>query len=172
MITIQHQEEALSVAYFISVVTQAGCNYSFRGSPGFDYKIDASIHQVTKIGNQYEEIGIPIDVQLKATKNWRENATHIIYDMEVDAYNSFIRRKSRIASPLILALLCLPTDITTWIDHSDSQLILRKCSYWHSIAGNISTNSRTKTIHIPKTQVFSPSSVLQLTQMAESGSLV
>jgi len=61
-------------------------------------------------------------------------------------------------------VLVLPTEENEWVHHSAESLILRRCAYWESLRGRdpIEGSEASTTIHIPKANIFSPSTLQRL----------
>ena len=180
MLTTQHIQEDLSRAYIQAVAARAGVNLSL-GAQAHDYGVDGVFHQVT-IRTQTDGQGKPrrrrlnsgfnLEFQCKASKDWHDEPDAIVYDLEVKAYNDLVQRSAtRNATPLILILMCLPTDEADWLYLTEHQLLLRKCCYWHRLTGYETDNQESKRIRIPKVQMLDPMAVTTLLTQVEQGLL-
>jgi hypothetical protein len=50
-----------------------------------------------------------------------------------------------------------------WLVHLNSELLLRYCGYWVSLAGQPTTqNAKTVTVHVPRENLFSPEALKRL----------
>lgn len=116
-------------------------------------------------------MGVSFDCQLKATVNWKEEETSIVYDLEADTYNKIIYRHQNSTIPCILVLLCLPTEEAEWLHISEEELKLRKCCYYLYINGEPTNNKETIRIRIPRTNVFSPDAVKELVEKVRLGEI-
>jgi hypothetical protein len=86
---------------------------------------------------------------------------HIVYDLDVRAYN--ILRNSECTTPRILVLYLFPSAEADWLSQSDEQLELRKCACWSSLRGSpATTNTDTIRIRVPHVNRFSPEAINQL----------
>ena len=169
MLTEQHIAEDLSRAYVQAVAAKAGVNLSTRVH---DYGVDGTFHPIRIINGRRAEAGFPLDFQLKASKNWEMNENQIVYDLEVKTYNDLIHRGSTSrAVPCILILLCLPENPQEWLELSEEQLLLRKCSYWHHVTGDLTENTETIRIRIPQAQRLTSESLLALLERVKGGDL-
>lgn len=177
MITSQHQEELIHLAYVQAVAAGAGANTAFSH---YDYGIDVSFGMVERTYKgtnskgqslyDYYENGIKIASQLKATITWQASAADIIYDLDADAYNKIIRMNAkRNGTPMILILLCLPRHKTRWMSVGAQELVLRNCCYWIKLQGQTTNNSSSIRIRIPKHQVFDPKALSVILSQIENG---
>lgn len=91
MLTIPHCKESLSKAYVTAVVGHAGHNLAW-GDREHDYGVDGSIKQLALRGSSIREIGWAIDFQAKTTINWQYDGNHVVYDIDVIAYNDLVER--------------------------------------------------------------------------------
>jgi len=150
--TDEHRMEQLSRAYVQAVAACAGCRWSV---PTPDYGIDLTLRRVARKGARWNEVGVPLDIQLRSTTAATPTATEIVYDLDVETYERL--RRARRESPALLVLLVLPAEPTEWLSHTEQQLELRKCAYWFSLRGLPSTrNVRSVRVRIPRRNQFSP----------------
>lgn len=169
MLTSQHIEEALSLAYVQAIAGRAGVNLSTRRH---DYGIDGSFHEVHIVHGRRVESGFTLDWQLKASIHYDINDSSILCNIEAKTYNDLIiRASSERATPCILIVLHLPEDAAMWMEFSEEQLLLRKCCYWHYLKGELTSNSQTKRITIPRAQQLTPEAVLRLLDHVKRGEL-
>jgi hypothetical protein len=180
MLTTQHVQEDLSRAYIQAVAARAGVNLSL-GTHAHDYGVDGTFHQVSirqrvdrdgVVRDRRINSGFNLEFQCKASKNWNEESDAIAYDLEAKTYNDLIQRASfRNATPLILILMCLPPDEVDWLAHTEHELLLRKCCYWHRLKGSETGNLDRKRIRIPKLQLLNATAVNELLHQVENGTL-
>jgi hypothetical protein len=166
MITVQHTQECISVAYVHAVAGMAGVNY--KGTATHDYGVDGVLSPVKILNKRRVESGFQIDFQLKSSTNWQENSTEIYYDIESKTYNDLVQREKR-ATPLILLLLCLPKDKDEWVCWNDECVVLRRMCYWAKLCGTPTSNTSTKRIAIPKHQIFTPESLVEILSLVSRG---
>lgn len=163
--------ESLSRAYVQALAGGARVNLRLeQNQREFDYGVDGTFHPIKQVGKSLCDSGFPLDFQLKATTNWRINDTEIIYSMDAEAYNKLVdRNNDKRAIPQILILFCLPQNPDEWLEANEDRLKLRKCCYWQRLQGELTTNSTTVTVRIPRTQVFHVQSLLQLLDQVTQG---
>jgi len=164
--TEEHIKEALSLRYIELVAAFNG----YKTSSSYpDYGTDLEIKEIDfRIENQhkrYLETGRELKFQLKATT---ENSIlmeeeSIKFDLQAYTYNDLHSRKNS-KCPLILILFVLPSDKSSWLNISDSELITRKCAYWYfpDKAELLTSNSATKRISINKKNFISKDTLNQL----------
>lgn len=168
LITREHTQEALSLAYVHALAGRAGLNLGTRTI--FDYGIDGSFHPVTKVGDRLIQTGFQVDFQMKATTNWRHESDDVVYDLDARAHVVLTGRERGL--PLaILILLCLPEDATHWLDGCEDYLRLKHCCYWYRPPGPPTTNSSTIRIRVPRANVLTPDSLKEIMLTARTEGL-
>jgi len=151
----EHLKEQLNIAYVTAVVAKAGATFD---SPKQDYGIDGRIAEVRRFQDgKYHATNWILNCQLKATTNYNLKDDSVAYEMEVEAYNKLVESEGN--TYRILIVFCLPSDWQNWLNITEEQLILKKCCYWAFIVDVPSTNKRSRTIHIPRTNLFTPEAV-------------
>mgnify|MGYP005821389005 CR=1 FL=1 len=158
-ITEQHTEESLCLAHIYALAGVAGVNYGIRKV--YDYGVDGQFNTVVSRGNRKVDSGFPLDFQAKATVDWELSDGHIVYDLEAKTYNDMVER-SEAETTLMLILLCLPRNRAAWHGTSTQETIMRHCCYWHILEGGVTSNTSTKRIFIPQSQVLTPDVLNQL----------
>lgn len=159
LITLQHTEECLSLAFVHALAGRAGV--SLAAQRVHDYGIDGTFRSVKIIGKRRVETGYAVDFQMKATTTWEHNGSEVVYDLEAKNYNDMVQRDGA-ATPCILILLCLPSDHENWIDADEDRLILQRCCYWTQLDGDPSPNSYTKRIFIPRKNALTPQAIASI----------
>lgn len=171
MITTQHIQEDLSRAYVQAVAGMAGFLVTINGR-SHDYGVDGTFHQVTLLRSQRVESGFNLDFQCKASVDWTRESAEVVYDLESQTYNNLVLRSKRTgATPLILILLCLPHDQSSWLHFDESRMLLKECSYWHQLTGTETDNKSSRRIRIPRVQMLRPETLSELLERVEHRSL-
>lgn len=167
MITDQHKEEQLSRAYVHAVVAHAG--FIFEPATT-DYGVDGAIRMVHDRNGRRFVGGHSLDVQLKATTNWSLVDGELVYDLEAKTYNDLVDRFTEArATPMILALLCLPKDEVDWLSITTDELVLRHCCYWCRVGATKTQNTTTQRIKIPEVNVLDQNAVAMLLEKVRKG---
>ncbi|MBO9621369.1 MAG: DUF4365 domain-containing protein [Sphingomonas sp.] len=145
-------KERLSIGYVALVSARAGCQV--LEIPVDRESCDIEIRPVA---------GAPvrIDVQLKATVNLVHTDDMVSFALDVKNYNDLCA--TRVANPQYLVVLDLPDDSEQWLSADANELVFKRCAFWLSLKGQPrSDNVATKTVHIPKDQVFNPESLTNI----------
>lgn len=156
MLTRQHTQECLSLAFVHALAGRAGVNVSVDRV--FDYGVDGAFHPVTIRNNRRVESGFNVDFQLKSTVNWSIDGDHVVYDLEAKTFNDLVTRAPE-ADRCILILLCLPRDEAQWLAGSEAELILRHCCYWAILEGAETDREQTQRIRIPRANLLTVEAV-------------
>jgi hypothetical protein len=159
LITLQHIEECLSLAYVHALVGNAGVSLSAHRI--HDYGIDGTFRSVKIVGNRRVESGFGVDFQMKATTNWQHKEENVVYDLEAKTYNDLVQRETE-ATPCILILLCLPPNQDDWVDTNETRTVLKHCCYWVGLQGPATPNSATKRITIPRVNTLTSTVIGQI----------
>lgn len=161
MLTEEHAKEGLSRAYVQAVASQAGVIVSLK-ERSQDYGIDGSFHEVLIIKGRRRESGATLDFQLKATHRASLQDDFVVCNIDADTVNLLARRSSQPQlTQAILIICCLPVEKEQRLEISEREMSLRKCCYWCFIS-ELTTNSHSATVRIPRSQVFSPEALTSL----------
>ena len=164
---IEKIKEELSKSYLNAVCSRAGIDVECMTHDADS--IDVHIKKEYTASNG--EICISqMNIQLKATSQiLREDDQTISFPLKVKNYNDL---RKRCACPFLLCVLFLPNDETEWINHSTSELIIKRCMHWMNLVGMPDTsNKETVTLRIPKGNIVSPSTMEQLLSDTAEGLL-
>lgn len=156
MLTQNHSQECLSLAYVHAVSGLAGVNLQVGNR--HDYGVDGTFRPVVRLNGRRVESGYPVDFQLKASTKWSYQGKYVVYDLEAKTYNDMVAREDS-AVALILLLLCLPQNSDDWLASTEEELILRHACYWYQIRGDRTDNSASKRIFIPRANLLTPAAV-------------
>jgi hypothetical protein len=162
LLTSTDQEEALSRVYVAAVAAGAGYLTS-QPQPdrdGVDMQVCA--------GGAMRPC---LDIQLKATINLGLPASGA-FRFPLKRRNYDLLRAPTMV-PRILVVLQLPSDQSEWLSIGPESLILRRCAYWASLAGQAETeNTASVTVAIPDEQRFDVRSLVGLMERARMGPIV
>ncbi|MGO8224746.1 DUF4365 domain-containing protein [Rhizobium ruizarguesonis] len=161
MLTKNHAQESLSVAYMHAVAATARVHMTMGGS--FDYGIDGSFDLIDvvdsvdrrgKVRKVHRNARCPISFQLKSSTKWKIAGDDILWPMESNDYNKLVYEGTHIV-PIILILLCLPKSESEWADFSEDALALKKCCYFAVLRGEpIPQHDTTRQIRIPRSDLL------------------
>lgn len=163
MLHDNHAKSYLSESYVHAVVTQAGylCNFARQ-----DYGVDAVIsetQEIPKIG--FWPTGYQFNLQIKATHDFKKVGKSISYDLEADAYNKLLHHEGGF---IVLVVFCLPKDANERVALTENCLRLKNCCYWYHVTGAPTPNKNSKTIKIPRAQMFTPGACKELMDLVRN----
>ncbi|MEM9294133.1 MAG: DUF4365 domain-containing protein [Acidobacteriota bacterium] len=143
--------EELSLAYVHATATAVGAS-SQRVVPDFH---GADVRFTWEDGSDWSPRYL--DAQLKATAREPHGdpsgQRRLGYDLEVKDYERL--RSEKRAVPLILVVLFAPQDQERWVEHSEEQLVMRRCAYWLDLRGAPATANRSSLrVWLPAAQRF------------------
>jgi len=147
-----NQQEFFSQAVVFSIVSASGFNILMP-------RVDRKKLDFTIEGDSVES---RINVQLKSTTVARFSRGALHYTLDRATYD-ILRVPS--SSPFWLVVVVLPRDVRRWASHSKASLILRRCTYWHSLEGYPEIITESATVRIPEEQRFTVE-CLQATMLA------
>ena len=160
---ISARQEAFSRAYIHAVVAVAGC-WIAAPQPDND-KIDWMVGSRVR-GTKFTKPNIAI--QAKCLLGESAEGDDTAYVLDIDTYDNL--RDNFVSSPRILVVVRVPRDFPNWLLQEESQLVLRHCAYWLSLKGLPDVpNSATRTVHLPRANVFSPLSLQAMMVRASNG---
>jgi len=136
-----------------------------------DYGVDLEVRRIGNFKSKRIDLGVVLEFQLKASINWESSDSHVIFDLEAEAYNRLIYRRDNASTPCLLVLCCLPKEESSWLHVCEDELVIKKCCYYHVIDGNETGNSSKKRIKIPRTQLLTPQSIQELSKCNYDGAL-
>ncbi|WP_414676649.1 DUF4365 domain-containing protein [Mesorhizobium sp.] len=152
VLSSQHIQERLSLAYIHAVSGRAGVNVS--GASVHDYGVDGRLQPLVRRGGRTVENGFNLDFQAKSTTRWQISGDTIVYDLEAKTYNDIVSRDP-LATPLVLLLMCLPENDIHWLAVDENSAVLRNCCYWMRFAhGPVTRNVSTVRIYVPRANVL------------------
>jgi hypothetical protein len=157
----EKQKEQFSNAYARAVAAAAGCSTSTSDldDKGVDIKIEG--YECPE-GYDCVQGDFPsVDLQLKSTfQDLLIKEGNIHYPLKVENYKKL---RARRATPIYLVLMLVPRDSSEWLSQSPEELIMRRCSYWLSLAEAPETNNEKNiTVQIPVGNLFNVEALLAL----------
>jgi hypothetical protein len=163
------RSEELSVAYVSAIAAHAGIRVESVSRK--DYGTDMTFKRLRKrtIDNNYSDMhGIIVPCQIKSARapEWRESKQKdsISYDLRAKNYNDLVN-----STLGFLILMCLPATVEQWVQQDQECLRLYKCCYyWIPGADDeLTGNKYTKTIHIPREQLFTAEILARIVDEAQ-----
>lgn len=131
------------------------------GGLGYHGCLDTTIGAAATVGTGH--LAKPkIDIQLKATRQQNvEREEYVSWTLDIKHYDSL---RAPAIAPHLLVVLLLPDDVEESIEHTAEQLVLRRCAYWVMMTGMDAApaGQQTRTVRLPKSQLFSPGALTVL----------
>lgn len=156
MMDLTMQKEQFSLAYVHAVAACAGYGWSRRNVD--DDSVDISIHQRGTNGTVRSP---QLDLQVKATAVPTTMEDRIAFPLKMKNYDDL--RPENLMVPRLLVLVLVPENPAEWIEHTDEEMVMRRCGYYLSLRGRPDTdNQHTTTVHVPRGNMFSPDSLQNL----------
>lgn len=160
MMNITQRMECFSRAYIQAVAAHAGFQVSVPGVD--DDSVDGII--LSRIGKRPR-----LEFQLKATGQEVLRDDHVAFPLPLKNYDDL---RIETITPRLLIVVVMPGNKDEWLDQSEDALCLRRCAYWHSMLGQPeTTNSTTVTVHLPRSQVFTPGSLVDMMERIQAGAM-
>src|SRR5215470_14877443 len=151
-------KERLSVAYLTAVSARAGCQFS---------EVNVDRNRIDGTISPIAGARVKIDLQLKATSSPSFENDHLIFDLDVAAYDAL--RSTQVQSAQLLVVLALPEDPASWLTADEETLALKKCAYWLNLSGRPTvSNTATVRVRLPRSQILSPEELRHLIERADA----
>lgn len=151
-------KEQLSIAHLHAIASRAGFTCD---APGTDQQsVDLTIGSKEYIDRSSDYSCAKIDLQLKSTSSADLRNDTLAFRLKLKNYDDL--RETKRFVPIMLVVQVLHRDPNEWLAVDEDSLLLKHCCYWYSLKGLPSIETDQTTIHIPRSQVLSPTSLLQL----------
>lgn len=150
-------------AYVQAIAASAGCQILTWSAD--NERIDATLARHTELATVR---GARLDIQLKATATRCRRATYVGFPIDLATYDAL--RPTNVMVPRILVVLLMNQTVSEWTHHTETRLALRRCAYWASVRGAAPiANRASKTIRLPRTQVFDAQALDAIFTTIENG---
>lgn len=156
------QQECFGDAFLLAVAGAAGCAVSLRrpDDDSIDWTLSCRLSRRPKI-----------DVQMKTWTGGDDSSDPIRYPLKRKNYDDLIL--TDVLAPRILVLVMIPQGIEEWITSSVGQLVLRRCSYWVSLAGQPQSDNETSvTVSVPRANVLTVNALQGLMRRINEGGAI
>src|SRR5579862_8941163 len=153
-------EAELSYAYLHAVAAHASFECVCTGRHSDNAGVDARVHALGDFGGPRSDV--TLEVQLKATSQAPNDlGDKYSYSLKRKHYDKL--RSGNTECQRLLIVLFLPKDAAEWLQHSETELALRRCAYWISLRGAPeSTNETSQTVYLPKMNLLSVDALKRL----------
>lgn len=124
-------------------------------------ELDEDSEDITFKAPDTTKPGAKLDAQLKCTQNLDINGDSFSYPLDVKNYNDLRWQREELYVPRILIVVHVPADPDEWMACATDQIVLKRCAYWASLAGQPATeNTSTIGVTISTERVFDPIALL------------
>lgn len=154
------QMEDLQISYTSALCASVDISYDTQRHD--DDSTDAIIKKTIFLpdGGRFNS---QLRIQLKSTcspSQYTDAGDCIRYTLKVKNYNDLCTPST---TPVILCLLILPEEDSIWVNWSIEELLIKGSMYWLDLSSaERSPNAETVSVSIPKSNIVSPESLLDL----------
>lgn len=162
------QQEEFSYAFIGAIVSAAGYSLDpptrLMDNAGIDIRVTAP-GEVGTVSHPTFAAQVKSTSSSIVTKDQQIN-----FPLLVKNYNHLI--KTNFYFPHLLIVVLIPKERSGWVESTDEKTILQKAAYWISLKGREQTQNKTNiTIHIPRENLLTPSSLQELMQRIADNNL-
>ncbi|MBB5750997.1 DUF4365 domain-containing protein [Prosthecomicrobium pneumaticum] len=157
------RQEAFAGSYIRAVISLAGCSIAIPETD--NDKVDIVAMSRVK-GSKFTKP--KIDIQSKCKLGPVPTGDPISYTLNMETYDNL--RDPLVTNPRILVVVFVPELHPDWVVQDEAQLALRHCGYWTCLQGEPEvTGQDSKTVHLPKANVFSAAALQAMMVSASNG---
>ena len=159
MLTTNDKED-VHISYLSAVCASASISFDLQRHD--DDSTDGIVKKLITLddGSKYMS---SLRIQLKCTSSlsqYSDGEEIFQYKLKVKNYNDLC---TRCTTPIILGLLVLPEDEKTWIEWSETELLINGCMYWANFSNKLpSNNKNTVTVSIDKKNLINKDTLLEI----------
>lgn len=159
------RKEQFSRAYVQAVAAVAGFAWS---QPSVD---DDSVDLTLSARGGGGTVKSPkLDLQLKCHALMTPAGPTFTYPVKIKNYDEL--RDDAVMVPRVLVVVLVPDEVVDWLNHTETELALRRCGYWISLRGLAATpNTATVSLTINRDNGFSPHALTQIMHRVSRGGL-
>jgi hypothetical protein len=161
---ITTQKEQYSKAFVRAVAAVAG--YKITECDVDDDSIDMGL--AGKRGDGGAFVTAPhLELQLKCTETDDGADEKLSHVLKIKNYDDL--RDMNVHVPRILVVVCVPADVSNWIHETSEAMVMRRCAYWASLKGAPAAPGETRTVHLPRQQLFNVAALESMMQRIGNG---
>ena len=159
MLTTNDKED-VHISYLSAVCASASISFDLQRHD--DDSTDGIVKKLITLddGSKYMS---SLRIQLKCTSSlsqYSDGEEILQYKLKVKNYNDLC---TRCTTPIILGLLVLPEDEKTWIEWSETELLINGCMYLANFSNKLpSNNKNTVTVSIDKKNLINKDTLLEI----------
>lgn len=149
---LRQQQEQFSRAYVHAVATVAG--FATYRPDVDDDSVDLGI---AARGGTTTLRSPRLEAQLKCTSTGVRHDDELRFPLRLKNYDD-LRRTCHV--PRILVVVLVPEDVSDWLAQTEEQMVLRRCGYFRSLAGEPAVDNTTSvTVRLPRANLFAPAAL-------------
>lgn len=159
-LSMSHAQEQFAKAFVLAVAALAGCSAA-EPAPDVD-DIDWTLSCRLRPRRP------KLDLQVKSWTRDTGTPEALHYPLQRKNYDGLVL--TNLLIPRFLVLVLVPPQPDDWLSVSPEQLVLRRCAFWCSLAGQPeSENISTVTVQVPRANLFDVAAVTRLMQVINEG---
>ena len=162
---VSERQQQFSLAHVHMIASAAGCSIK-RHDTDYD-GVDITIASST----EYETYLCPeIELQVKCTSQRRLlRDDHLAWQMSRTPFLKLTNRKR--FTPAFLGVLLIPEQDAPLLNITEEHLLTASCMYWQAASqlGEIAEGSATKTVHLPRSNLFDVDALKGIMQAVGEG---
>ncbi|MEO3862219.1 DUF4365 domain-containing protein [Acrocarpospora sp. B8E8] len=155
-------KEQFSLAFTHAITAASRCKISDLRVD--DERVDYTMRQVA---NHRRFSSSTVDVQMKCTEQdvLRDDGVH--WSLDRSHYDAL--RDLRTYNRKILVVLLVPHRLDRWLETQEEGMLLRKTAYWVCLEGHEPIETASKTVVLPRVNVFNVEQLLGILQRVGDG---
>ena len=157
----EHLLDELATAYVQVVAATAGATIAVSR---LDYGVYGALNHVVQAskegskGYKFIPDGVAVEFHIKGTTSAKVHKDCVEYELDIRNYDLIVRR-SPVAAPLYLFLVCFCSEADDWAATQKEKLILRASAYWWRRSDAPTKNSSAVRIEIPIVSRLTPNAL-------------
>jgi hypothetical protein len=163
---VTNQKAEFSIAFIHAVASVAGC--TFIGPPDVDDdSVDLELGATRRLGSTRR--APRLSIQAKCTETDDGTGVNLSFPLPMKNYDDL--RDQDLHVPRILVVLCVPPDLSAWLQETPEHTAMRRVAYWSSLRGAPAVvNETKKTVHLLRTQRFTVAALKEMmTRIGDGG---
>jgi hypothetical protein len=147
-VDLNQQKQQFSIAYVRAIAAVAG--YNVYKQEVDDESVDLGIAATGVNGTTRNP---RLELQLKCSESVTLNDQDFGFWLKLKNYDDL--RDGELHVPKLLLVVHVPATVDEWIAQDENSLAMRRCGYWHSLAGQPATDNETGcTVRISRARRF------------------
>lgn len=155
-------KQQISLAFTHAIITAARCTV-------VDLKVDVERvdYTVRQVAQHTVYSSAQIDVQMKCTSQDVLKSDGVHWTLSRDHYDKL--RDPNTYNRKILVVLVVPKKFDDWVKVEKDQMLLAGAAYWICLEGEPAVDTDSKTVVLPKSNIFNVDQLLDILQRVGDG---